>query len=318
MSRVVYSPKYNIGFYGLERLHPFDSRKYGRAWKQLRARFGSSLRQLHVKPDRAVSREELLLVHTEGYLKQLSNSMYVAQALELPPLQFLPFWIIDHHVLRPMRWATRGTIIAAQEALEHGLAINLSGGYHHAKPGNGEGFCVYADAAIAVASVRKQSLISETDRIVYVDTDAHQGNGVSHAFMNDTRAFLFDMFNARAYPQNDVAAWERLDCAIGLTASWTDAEYMLELKNRLPGFLDSVCQSPVGLAIYNAGTDIFAGDPLGGLNISATTIRERDLYIVNELRQRQITTIMLLSGGYTKQSYQLVADSVIGLLENEL
>lgn len=317
MCRVVYSPKYNIGFYGLERLHPFDSRKYGRAWKQLRAHFGTSLRQIHVAPERAVSREELLLVHTEAYLKQLSSSMYVAQALELPPLQFLPFWIIDHHVLRPMRWATRGTILAAQEALEHGLAINLSGGYHHAKPDQGEGFCIYADAAIAVAALRKQALISETDRIIYVDTDAHQGNGVSHAFMNDSRAFLFDIFNARAYPQNDFAAWERLDCAIGVTGSWTDREYMLELKNRLPGFLDSVCQSPVGLAIYNAGTDIFAGDPLGGLNISAATIRERDLYIVDELRKRQIPTIMLLSGGYTKQSYQLVADSVTGLLEKE-
>jgi histone deacetylase 11 len=317
MCRVVYSPKYNIGFYGLERLHPFDSRKYGRAWKQLRTRLGTSLRQLHVTPERVVSREELLLVHTEAYLKQLSSSMYVAQALELPPLQFLPFWIIDHHVLRPMRWATRGTILAAQEALKHGLAINLSGGYHHAKPAQGEGFCIYADAAIAVAALRKQALISETDRIVYVDTDAHQGNGVSHAFMNDSRAFLFDMFNARAYPQNDFAAWERLDCAIGVTESWTDREYMLELGNRLPGFLDSVCQSPVGLAIYNAGTDIFAGDPLGGLNISAATIRERDLYIVDELRKRQIPTIMLLSGGYTKQSFQLVADSVTGLLERE-
>ncbi|WP_417388160.1 histone deacetylase [Gimesia sp.] len=317
MCRVVYSPKYNIGFYGLERLHPFDSRKYGRAWKQLRARFGKSLRQIHVSPERAVSREELLLVHTEGYLKQLSNSMYVAQALELAPLQFLPFWIIDHHVLRPMRWATRGTIVAAQEALEHGLAINLSGGYHHAKPAQGEGFCVYADAAIAVAALRQQALISETDRIVYVDTDAHQGNGVSHSFMHDNRAFLFDIFNARAYPQNDVAARERLDCEIGITGSWTDREYMLELENRLPGFLDSVCQSPVGLAIYNAGTDIFAGDPLGGLNISAATIRERDLYVVSELRKRQIPTIMLLSGGYTKQSFQLVADSVTGLLERE-
>ena len=317
MCRIVYSPKYNIGFYGLERLHPFDSRKYGRAWKQLRARFGKSLRKIHVSPERAVSREELLLVHTERYLKQLSNSMYVAQALELAPLQFLPFWIIDHHVLRPMRWATRGTIVAAQEALEHGLVINLSGGYHHAKPAQGEGFCVYADTAIAVAALRQQALISETDRIVYVDTDAHQGNGVSHAFMNDNRAFLFDIFNARAYPQNDVAARERLDCEIGITRNWTDREYMLELENNLPGFLDSVSQSPVGLAIYNAGTDIFAGDPLGGLNISAATIRERDLYVVNELRKRQIPTIMLLSGGYTKQSFQLVADSVTGLLERE-
>ena len=92
---------------------------------------------------------------------------------------------------------------------------------------------------------------------------------------------------------------------------------MRELHDRLPGFLDSVGRSPIGLAIYNAGTDVFAGDPLGGLNISAKTIRERDLFIVGELRKRGIPTVMVLSGGYTKQSFQLVADSVIGLIEME-
>ena len=90
-----------------------------------------------------------------------------------------------------------------------------------------------------------------------------------------------------------------------------------ELHRRLPGFLDSVGRSPIGLAIYNAGTDVFSGDPLGDLNISAKTILERDLYVVGELRKRRIPTIMVLSGGYTKQSYQLVADSVIGLIEME-
>ena len=58
-------------------------------------------------------------------------------------------------------------------------------------------------------------------------------------------------------------------------------------------------------------------DRLGGLNISADTIRERDLFVVRELRKRNIPTIMVLSGGYTKQSYQLVADSVVGLIEME-
>ncbi|MEM7315471.1 MAG: hypothetical protein AAF497_20200, partial [Planctomycetota bacterium] len=66
------------------------------------------------------------------------------------------------------------------------------------------------------------------------------------------------------------------------------------------------------------GTDVFSGDPLGGLDISAATIRQRDLYVVNELRSRGIPTIMVLSGGYTKESFQLVADSAIGLIEMEM
>ena len=77
-------------------------------------------------------------------------------------------------------------------------------------------------------------------------------------------------------------------------------------------------RSPTGLAIYNAGTDVFAGDPLGGLNISAPAILERDLFVIDELRKRGIPTVMVLSGGYTTQSYRLVADSVIGLIEREV
>jgi len=71
MPRIVYSPKYNIGFYGLEKLHPFDSKKYGRAWKLLRERFGKqSLSEIHVRPKRQASWDELLRVSTETILKR--------------------------------------------------------------------------------------------------------------------------------------------------------------------------------------------------------------------------------------------------------
>lgn len=318
MPRIVYSRNYNIGFYGLERLHPFDSRKYGRAWKLLRQHFGSSLNMLHVHPSRAASRDELTLVHSPEYLKQLADPKYVARALEIPLIRRLPSWVIDRHVLRPMRWATRGTIVAAIEALGHGFSVNLSGGYHHAKPGHGEGFSIYSDIGIAVASLRANRHIADDARIAYVDTDAHQGNGVCHTFMNDNRVFIFDIFNARIYPLFDVDARKRIDCDVGITDAITDKEYLGELRDRLPGFLDSVGRSPIGLAVYNAGTDVVAGDPLGKLNISATTIRERDLFVVGELRKRGIPTVMVLSGGYSKQSFKLVANSVIGLIEMQI
>jgi histone deacetylase 11 len=315
MLRIVYSRHYNISFFGFERLHPFDSRKYGRAWRALRQHFGSALRQYHVKPTGPASLDELLLVHTQAYLQQLGDPKYVARALELPLVSRLPSWIIDYAVLRPMRWATRGTIVAAEEALKNGVAINLSGGYHHAKPNQGEGFSIYADAGIAVASIRSRGLVSDSARIVYIDTDAHQGNGVCHTFMNDQRVFIFDMFNWLIYPAYDVNARKRIDCEVPVTSDITNAEYLDELEKRLPGFLDSVCNSPVGLAIYNAGTDVIEKDPLGGLNISAETILRRDLFVVDALRKRGIPTVMVCSGGYTQQSFRLIADSVIGIIE---
>ena len=310
MSRIVYSSKYNIGFYGLEKLHPFDSKKYGRAWNLLRERLGKRrLSELHVRLKRQASWDELLRVHSAEYLLKLKKPDYVARALEVGPLTRLPGWMIDFHVLRPMRWATRGTIVAAERAIEHSLAINLSGGYHHASPGRGEGFSIYADVGVATACLRQNGLLSDDARVIHIDTDAHQGNGVCRTFMNDQRAFIFDIFNSRIYPA-DPKARNRIDCEVPINSTTTDSEYMSLLQSKLPGFLDSVTKSKVGIAFYNAGTDVFASDPLGQLNISAQTILNRDLFVVGELRKRGIPTVMVLSGGYTKESYRLVANSV--------
>lgn len=80
---------------------------------------------------------------------------------------------------------------------------------------------------------------------------------------------------------------------------------------RLPGFVDALHhEGQVALAIYNAGTDIVAGDPLGQLDVSPEGVLERDLFVVQTLRGRGIPTVMLLSGGYTRESYKLVARSV--------
>ncbi|MEQ8790771.1 MAG: histone deacetylase [Pirellulaceae bacterium] len=316
MPRIVYSRRYNIGFFGLERLHPFDSRKYGRAWRVLRERFGRRLDEMWIRPERPASREELLLVHSEEYLHQLRHSKYVARALEVPSVAVLPAWTVDRCVLRPMRFAVRGTIMAARASLDHGLAVNLSGGYHHAKPESGEGFSIYSDIGIAIAALRRDGLLSDDARVAYIDLDAHQGNGVCRVFERDSRVFIFDMYNALIYPL-EIATRQRIDCDIPLFSACGDEEYLGKLQSRLPGFLDSAGRTrPIGLAIFNAGTDILLDDPLGCMNVSAAAILERDLYVVKQLRHRDIPTVMVLSGGYTRQSYQLVANSVSRLLES--
>lgn len=319
MPRVVYSRHYNIGFLGLERLHPFDSRKYGRAWKCLRQHFGSRLNEMHVTPRSQVDRETLLSVHRQEYLESLRQPQVIARSLELGRLSKIPGWVSDRFILKSMRWATQGSIVAAREALQHGFAVNLGGGYHHAKPDRGEGFCVYNDIALAVRTLRKEGLLEENSRIAYVDLDAHQGNGVSHCFLEDPSVFLFDMFNSNLYPAGDAVARARIDCPIPLQSTCTEQEYLRDLKQQLPAFLDSISRSrPVAMAIYNAGTDVFHEDPLGLLNLTAEGIQDRDVLTVGELRSRNIPTMMLLSGGYTKVSYQLVADSVIELFEREM
>lgn len=309
--KLIYSPRYDIHFFGLEKLHPFDSCKYSRTWKVLLDQFGAGLQDLMIIPTTPATLEMLLTVHTDDYLNQLKNSRFIAKALELDSLGFLPWGILDHCVLEPMRLATMGTVMAAQTALETGIAINLSGGYHHACRDRGEGFCIYSDLAVAIALLRQSQRISIDDSIVIIDLDAHQGNGLERIFYHDPTVYILDMYNQDVYP-NDREAQQRINCDLPLKSGTEDQEYLGKLQEYLPKFLGPMNQPKI--AFYNAGNDIYEHDPLGRLKISKQGILERDRLVFQTLIAAGIPTVMVLSGGYTRESYQLVADSVADVL----
>jgi histone deacetylase 11 len=311
--RIVYSRRYNLGFPGIQRLHPFDIRKYGRAYREIRHSLGrGALRRITLAPSAPISRDELLAVHTPAYLKSLRDPVYVANAVEVWQLRRVPMWLLDRWLMRPMRWAASGTVLAAREALKRGLAFNLGGGYHHTGPARGEGFCLYADVATAVAVLRGEGLLSETDRFVHVDLDAHQGNGVCHCFFEDPRAMLYDQYNAAIYPAFDVKAKRRIDCDVPLPRGCRGADYLAALESHLSVFLDSITRNaPLRLAFYNAGTDVYEQDQLGGLSLSAADVLRRDQFVLRELRARGIPTVVLTSGGYSSDSYKLIVATVI-------
>lgn len=313
--RLLYDRRYNIGLLGLERLHPFDSRKYGRAWRLLRRQFGRRLSDFHDKPQRPVTHEDLLQVHTQEYLQRLQDPAIVARVLELPQLRLLPSTLIDWAVLRPMRWAVAGTVAAARAALDHGLAVNLGGGYHHAGPGDGHGFSAYADVGLAISQLRREGRLRERERIAYVDLDAHQGNGVCRLFATDRRVFIYDQYNCQIFP-GDLRAQRRIDCDVPVQYGCRDTEYLEALRSRLPPFLDSILAgNPIALGIYNAGTDVYTGDQLGGLNLSAAGVLDRDRYVLQELLARRIPTMVALSGGYSRESYRMVAAMVAYVID---
>lgn len=204
-----------------------------------------------------------------------------------------------------------GTILAAREALRCGLAINLSGGYHHARPDGGEGFSVYADVALAIADLRATGALGENDRVAYIDCDAHQGNGACRCFAHDSRVFIYDQFNSEIFPWRDAKARRRVDCPVPLYTNCHGADYLDALRKKLPPFMDAIARGDrVGLAVYNAGTDIVAGDPLGRMNVSEAHVLERNQFVIDQLTQRAIPTLVLPSGGYTRESFRLIANMV--------
>lgn len=308
MVSVAFDRRYDIGFFGLERLHPFDSRKYGRAWRELKRMYGRDLFRHHLAVDRAASDEEMLLAHSPEYLERMKRTKEIVTALEIPDLRRAPSWLL--------RWAVRVSILAARAALEGGVAINFSGGYHHAKRDSGEGFSVFSDIAVAIRQLRLEGLIKPWQRIAYVDLDVHLGNGVCHQFRDDREIFIFDMYNPNIYPRHDVAARQRIDCDLRLPPHCKGHDYLGILRQNLPGFLDSISRSgTVALGIYNAGTDVLEGDPLGGISLTSDDIVDRDLYTVEEFCKRGIPVVMLASGGYTKESYRLIARSAYEIIK---
>ena len=83
------------------------------------------------------------------YLLKLNFSVAISSYVELP-VCFLPAFLLDFMVLRPMKRAAQGTVDATCIAIHKGWAVNLSGGYHHATANYGGGFCIYPDITMAV------------------------------------------------------------------------------------------------------------------------------------------------------------------------
>jgi histone deacetylase 11 len=152
---IVYHSEYNISFYGIEKMHPFDSKKYGRVADQLMKNgFIADLNRFHSAEIPTL--EQLQLVHSDRYLCSVLHSSFVLTKILEIPLCCVPTFLLRKKALTPMLLATGGTISAAELAVRNkSWAINLGGGYHHAEPSNGSGFCVFADISIAIAEIKR-------------------------------------------------------------------------------------------------------------------------------------------------------------------
>jgi histone deacetylase 11 len=302
MIPIVYHPAFNITAFGLERLHPFDGRKYRRIHDALIAR-GLRRAKDFARP-RMVSRTQLLTVHNAEYLRLIGHAAALARILEVPVAGRLPGWVLNWRVLRPMRYATGGTIAATRAALEHGLAINLGGGYHHAAAAWGGGFCVYADIPLAAKLLHDAGRL---DRVMVVDLDAHQGNGTASLFQDWPWAKIYDLYERDIFPTRK----EPEDYPLPVRSGLSGAEYLRIVAETLPAALDTV---QPGLVIYNAGSDPFVADPLARLALTTTDIAERDLLVVTLTRERGIPIAMVLSGGYSAESWRIHTESIEGIL----
>jgi acetoin utilization deacetylase AcuC-like enzyme len=227
--------------------------------------------------------EDVLLVHTEDYISRLRNGALTAKEIRKLGLPW------SKSLVRRSFLATSGTINAAKQALENGIASNLAGGTHHAFPDRGEGFCVLNDVAISIEVLKRDKLAK---RFLIVDCDVHQGNGTAFIFKNDEAVFTFSIHGAKNYPLFK----EISNLDIELPDKTSDGEYLETLNEALP----RVSLHNPDIIFYLGGADPFERDKLGRLGLTINGLMKRDEAVLRFAKERDVPIVTVMSGGYAQ------------------
>ncbi|HEX7690472.1 MAG TPA: hypothetical protein VF453_22400 [Burkholderiaceae bacterium] len=299
--KVFYNPRYNIDLGVLNRLHPFDGRKFGRVAKEIAGVAGLSLVEVPAPLDQAaIERFASPLLQ-----KLLLRKRYVLQALEVPYLPLVPLSFIDRKILEPMRWGAAGTLAAAKAAMQGANCWNLAGGYHHASRTEAEGFCIYNDIGISIQALRESGDLHDLDEVLILDIDAHHGNGNARVFMDDRRIRILDIYDDDIYPRSPYTK-ERIDINVPLRMGTNGSQYL----SRLDGGLSELPRG-ARLAFVVAGTDVLASDPLGGLRLTVDDCVARDRLVLDRLAALGVPAVFTGGGGYGPESATAMTRSLL-------
>ena len=309
--KLVYSDDYYLPIGS----HVFPSEKYKCTHDRLLAS-GMAAPSDFVTP-RPATDQDVLLVHTPQYVHKLKTGTLTAlEELELE----VPY---SPELVRAFWLAAGGSVLAAHHALEDGVAISLGGGFHHAFPDHGEGFCMIHDVAIAIRCMQRDGKIRTA---MTVDCDVHQGNGTAVIFagprvpsdpLPPTLASVLDSTDHIAHPapherprsahardvftislhqQNNYPVFKppsSLD--LNLPDGMGDAEYLACVGDALSLGLSTFKPE---LICYLAGADPYREDQLGGLSLTIEGLKERDALVFRIAKAERIPVMVTLAGGY--------------------
>jgi len=268
--------------------HVFPSQKY-RMIRDKLLEEGVATQDDFLAPQPATD-EDVLRVHSQDYVYKLKNgslSRTEEMRLEVP---------YSKKLIEACWLAAGGSILAARRALQDGWAANIGGGFHHACPDHGEGFCVIHDVAIAIRRLQFDGAI---ERAMVVDTDVHQGNGTAVVFGGDGNVYTLSLHQEHNYPFPKPPSTVDVDLPDGIG----DEEYLAILEKHLhQAFHDFAPE----LLYYVAGADPYREDQLGGLALTMAGLARRDALVFDYARRNGVPVAIALAGGYARR----VADTV--------
>jgi acetoin utilization deacetylase AcuC-like enzyme len=277
--RLVHHPGYDLNLGD----HIFPSTKFALIRERLVSR-GDFREEDVLRPDPATN-EQLLLVHEPDWVNALTHgTLTMSQIVQLE----IPY---SQQMVRAFRLMAGGSILAARCALEVGASMNLGGGFHHAFPGHGEGFCALNDVAVAIRVLQEEGRIS---RAMVVDLDVHHGNGTAAIFADSPDVFTISMHQYNNYPATKPPS----NIDVHLPDGAGDAPYLALLHDVLTSALDVFRPQ---LLMYVAGSDPYAEDQLGGLKLTMEGMRKRDETVFALARARGVPVAATTAGGYARR-----------------
>src|SRR5712692_2945921 len=304
--KLVYSDDYYLPIGS----HVFPAEKYKRIHDRLLAS-GIAEPSDFVIP-RPATDEDVLLVHTPQYVAKLKTGTLSAREeleLEVPysPELVRAFWL-----------SAGGSILAADHALNDGVGISIGGGFHHAFPDHGEGFCMIHDVAVAIRRLQRDDKIRTA---MTIDCDVHHGNGTAAIFAGTRTAseplpsvhsttvsrsrqgkmrgaHASELFTISLHQHNNYPLWKPASSIdVDLPDGVGDDDYLAWLDNALSSGLR---QFEPDLLCYIAGADAYREDQLGGLSLTIEGLKKRDELVFRVSRARDIPVMVTFAGGYAR------------------
>lgn len=262
-----------------------------------------SLDPNHIRAARLATVTELTSVHPRKYLEQTTQPSYLARVFGLEAHD-----IDVEAMLTAQRLQVGATVDASVWATEDSdrVAFHVGGGFHHAEPESGMGFCVYNDVAIAVAQLRKRGFDAN---IAIVDLDYHQGNGNIIAFEKDRSVLTYSIHGANWTHIEAVSDEQHL-----LPSGVGDAAYLDTLRDTLPKALR---EHRPKLVFYVAGNDVMRGDRLGEFDLTGEGVLARDRLVTDTVRECGASMVVTLGGGYSGDAWRPSADFLRWLLTDD-
>lgn len=268
--------------------HRFPMAKYTLIPEQLL--YEGTITEANLFQPQALTEAEVILTHDADYWRRLRD-----QELTPREIRKTGFPLSERLVYREINIG-EGTWQCARFAQEYGVAMNVSGGTHHAFTDRGEGFCLLNDIAMAANLMLRDGL---AQRILVVDLDVHQGNGTAEIFRDEPRVFTFSMHCRVNYPLEK----EQSDLDIAIEPFTTDAPYLSTLRETLPRLLD---EFQPDFAFYLSGVDILETDKLGKLSMTRAGCKERDRFVFETMKKNAIPVSVSMGGGYSPRLVDIV------------